>query len=85
MPLLPSPAPPPAPEKRTRETVVHGVALRDDFAWLKADNWQEVLRDTAVLPADIRAFLEAENAHAEALSRPSRRFRTSSSPRCAAA
>jgi oligopeptidase B len=46
------------------------VTLRDDFAWLKADNWQEVLRDTAVLPTEIRGFLEAENAHAEALFAP---------------
>ena len=26
----------------------HGVTLVDDYAWLKADNWQEVLRDPAV-------------------------------------
>jgi oligopeptidase B len=67
---LPSPAnlPPPAP-KRPRELTVHGAVLRDDYAWLKADNWREVLADPATLPAEIRSYLDAENAYtAEALA-----------------
>jgi oligopeptidase B len=44
----------------------HGVELVDDYAWLKADNWQEVMRDPAVLDPEIRAYLEAENAYSEA-------------------
>ena len=40
----------------------HGIERVDDYAWLRADNWQAVMRDPAVLPADIRAHLEAENA-----------------------
>ena len=44
----------------------HGVELVDDYAWLKADNWQEVMRDPAVLDPEIRAYLEAENAFSEA-------------------
>ncbi|MDQ0469705.1 S9 family peptidase [Labrys wisconsinensis] len=55
---------PPVAEKRPVERVVHGVRLTDDYAWLRADNWQEVLRDPAALPADIRAHLQAENAYA---------------------
>ena len=43
----------------------HGVTLTDDYAWLKAPNWQAVMRDPAVLDPAIRAYLEAENAHAE--------------------
>jgi oligopeptidase B len=45
----------------------HGITLTDDYAWLKDARWQEVLRDPTVLDADIRAYLEAENAYAEAL------------------
>jgi oligopeptidase B len=42
----------------------HGIARTVDYAWLRADNWREAMRDAAVLPADIRAYLEAENAYA---------------------
>ncbi len=50
--------------------MVHGVTLRDEFAWLRASTWREVLRDPAALPAPIRAVLEAENAYAAAHLEP---------------
>jgi oligopeptidase B len=56
----------PSAERRPQTRPVHGVAITDDYAWLKAANWQEVLRDPALLPADIRSHLEAENAYAKA-------------------
>ena len=59
-------ATPPTAEKRPRTFSVHGVALTDDYAWLKDENWQQVLRDPSVLAADIRRHLEAENAYSEA-------------------
>src|SRR5262249_1971176 len=34
-----------------------------DYSWLRAANWQDVMRNPAALPADIRAYLEAENAY----------------------
>jgi oligopeptidase B len=46
---------------------VHGQILVDDYAWLRADNWQEVLREPARLDPAIRAHLEAETAYAEAM------------------
>ena len=61
---------PPIAEKRPTSRTVHGVALQDDYAWLRADNWQEVLRDGSTLPADIRAHLEAENAYAKSMLEP---------------
>eukprot|EP01037_Dinobryon_pediforme_P030010 gene30010-33901_t len=61
---------PPACDARPSTRVVHGVELKDDFAWLRADNWQEVMSDPSRLPADIRAYLEAENAYAEAVLAP---------------
>ncbi len=47
-------------------SVAHGVERVDEFAWLRAANWQEVMRDPQLLDPDIRAYLEAENAYADA-------------------
>ena len=55
---------PPTAVARSSETVVHGRVLRDDYAWLKAANWKEVLKAPEKLPSDIRAYLEEENAFA---------------------
>src|SRR5665647_2009450 len=66
----------PLVEKRPYATSVHGVEISDEYAWLKAENWQEVLRDPSVLPADIRAVVEAENAYAEAMLAPNESLQT---------
>lgn len=66
---------PPQVEKRPHHYTVHGVTITDDYAWLKAENWQDVLRDPAVLPGDIRAVLDAENDYAAALLAPSQSLR----------
>jgi oligopeptidase B len=59
---------PPAPraERHPKVSTWHGVTLTDDYAWLRADNWREVMRDPSVLEPKIRAYLEAENAYAKA-------------------
>ena len=44
----------------------HGIARVDDYAWLRAANWQAVIRDPARLDAEIRSYLEAENAYLKA-------------------
>ena len=54
---------PPRAERRPIFATHHGHTRTDDFAWLRAENWQEVMRNPAALPADIRAYLEAENAY----------------------
>ena len=63
---MPSNAPPRA-EKRPVTTTWHGITLVDDYAWLRADNWQEVMREPDKLEPAIRAYLEAENAHTDAV------------------
>lgn len=62
----------PRAEIRTKTTTVHGVELRDDYDWLRAQNWKDVLREPEALPADIRAYLDAENAYSKALMVPTR-------------
>jgi oligopeptidase B len=58
-------AAPPQAERRPAKSTWHDVTLVDDFAWLRAANWQEVMRDPAKLDSAIRDYLEAENAYAE--------------------
>jgi oligopeptidase B len=74
LPSEPFRAPPLAPS-RPREFELHGVRLRDDYAWLRAENWMEVLKDPSALPQDIRAHLEAENAYADAVLRGTKPLR----------
>lgn len=56
--------PPPLAAEKSHLTSCHGQTLHDPFHWLRAENWQEVMRDPATLDPDIRAYLEAENAYA---------------------
>ncbi|MDB5645952.1 S9 family peptidase [Methylobacterium sp.] len=58
-------SPAPVAEVRHHTDTIHDRVIGDDYAWLKAENWREVLKDPAALPADIRAHLEAENAYSE--------------------
>lgn len=57
---------PPRAERRPVVTRWHGIELTDDYAWLRADNWQDVMRDPSQLAADIRRHLEAENVYTDA-------------------
>ena len=64
------PASPPYAPKRPREVHAQGQTWTDDYAWLRAENWREVLRDPAALPGEIRTWLEAENAYCDAMLAP---------------
>lgn len=55
---------PPAVERHPTSRRVFDRELNDEFAWLRAANWRDVLRDPAALPASIRTVLEAQNAYA---------------------
>ena len=57
----------PRAERRPSASNHHGIEKADDYAWLRADNWQEVMRDPAALDPAIRAHLEAENAWQKAV------------------
>ena len=60
---LPSP---PRAERRPKVSTWHGLTLVDDYAWLRADNWRDVMRDPAVLDSAIRDYLTAENEYTKA-------------------
>lgn len=55
---------PPRPVKISHADTRHGITRVDNYAWMRADNWQEVMHDPASLPANIKTHLDAENAYA---------------------
>ena len=67
MDLPTSPAAPPIAKKEPRRIEQLGRVRVDDYAWMKDENWQQVLRDPSVLRADVREHLEAENAYTKAM------------------
>ena len=56
---------PPKADRQRQTHTIHGHTLEDDYAWLRAKNWQEVMRDPTLLDARIRTYLEEENAYTE--------------------
>ena len=54
----------------------HGDTRTDEYAWLRDDNWQAVMKQPDALDADIRAHLEAENAYTDAVMAPTRSLQT---------
>ena len=60
---------PPAAEVKPVSFEVHGTRIRDDYAWLKAENWKDVLKNASLLPAPIADHLKAENAFTAAALR----------------
>jgi oligopeptidase B len=61
---------PPKAAKKPTHSKHHGLKRRDDYAWLRADNWQEVMRDPSVLDPAIRDYLVAENEYQQAIMEP---------------
>jgi len=58
---------PPVTEERPVEDTRHAITRTDEFAWLRADNWQEVFKDPSLLDPAIRKHLEAENDYQSAM------------------
>ncbi|MHC2623800.1 oligopeptidase B [Bradyrhizobium huanghuaihaiense] len=62
-----TPSKPPVAPRRPHSLTRHGITVTDDYAWLKDEKWQEVLRDPKVLDPDIRKYLDEENVYTESL------------------
>ena len=56
---------PPSADCRPLTVSLHGKDRTDNYAWLKDEHWQEVLREPSKLNPDIRAYLEAENEYTQ--------------------
>jgi oligopeptidase B len=63
---------PPIARKQPEPRSAHGVHWVDDYAWIKADNWRQVLREPSALLPAIRELLEAENAYSEQVLGPAK-------------
>ncbi|PKA40292.1 S9 family peptidase [Rhizobium sullae] len=57
---------PPAAAKKPVSDTRHGITRTDDYAWLRAGNWQAMFKDPSILDPEIRRYLEAENAYMNA-------------------
>ncbi len=73
--MTPRPTPPTAP-KQPKTIAQVGRVRVDDYAWLKDDNWQKVLRDPSLIRDDVRLHLEAENAYTKAMLAPTEALQT---------
>jgi oligopeptidase B len=58
---------PPVARKAPHRLEQLGRVRFDDYAWMKDENWQRVLRDPKALRADIREHLDLENAYTKAM------------------
>ncbi len=61
---------PPVTAKLTQTITQLGRTRRDDYAWMKDENWQKVLRDPGLIKADVKAHLTEENAYTKAILAP---------------
>ena len=60
----------PTPAKKPFQDTYHGVTRSDEYAWLRDDNWQAVMKQPSALDGEIRAHLEAENAYTDKVMAP---------------
>jgi len=61
---------PPIAARKPHSVTRHGVTMDDPYHWMRVDDWQEVMRDPSLLDAEVRAYLEAENAYTETVLSP---------------
>ena len=61
---------PPIAHKDPKRIVQFNHVRVDDYAWMKDDNWQAVLRDPGAIKPDVKAHLTAENAYTQAMLAP---------------
>ncbi|HUO11213.1 MAG TPA: S9 family peptidase [Caulobacteraceae bacterium] len=54
---------PPRPRKDPKRIEQLGRVRVDDYAWMKDDNWQQVLHDPSLVKAEVREHLVAENTY----------------------
>ena len=65
----------PIAKKQPVQYAAHGQIRIDSYAWMRAENWQDVLSDPSKLDPEITAYLKAENAHFHAYMAPQEALR----------
>ncbi len=55
------PAQTPSASKDPHQWKAHGEQWTDNYAWLRAGNWQEAMRSPEALPEAIKSYLQQEN------------------------
>ena len=58
---------PPVAEKHRCELEIHGKKIVDNYKWLKADNWREIMRQPESVPDNIKKYLDQENKYCNAI------------------
>lgn len=66
---------PPEAERRPQTLNLHGESREDPYAWLRVENWQQVMRDPSLLDPEVHRHLETENAYTETVLEPVRGLR----------
>ncbi|MDQ0463472.1 oligopeptidase B [Caulobacter ginsengisoli] len=61
---------PPIVRKDPKRIEQLGRVRVDEYAWMKDDNWQNVLHDPSLIKAEVKAHLLAENAYFKAMMAP---------------
>ncbi|APG83823.1 peptidase S9A family [Sinorhizobium americanum CCGM7] len=56
----------PVARKKPLTDMRHGISRTDEYAWLRADNWQAMFKDPSILDPEIRRHLDAENDYMNA-------------------
>ncbi len=54
---------PPVAAVKPHHCSAHNVEWVDNYAWLRAENWQQAMREPELLPAPIAEYLQAENQY----------------------
>ena len=58
----------PVADKKPQQHTDHGITRSDNYHWMRADNWQEAMREPDKLPEPVKSYLQAENNYcAEAM------------------
>ncbi len=58
---------PPVAQRVDKNITQLGRTRTDPYHWIKDNKWQEIMRDPSLLDANIRTYLEAENAYTKAV------------------
>jgi oligopeptidase B len=60
----------PVATKKPHTDTHHSITRTDEYAWMRVDNWMEVMADPTVLEVEVRTHLETENDYTKTVMAP---------------